>query len=69
MSDSSPLPPDDEIFAGALERPPADRAAFLAHACRDVQQRARIEALLAAAAVADDFLEHPPTDSLDWPPT
>ncbi len=53
--------PDDEIFADALELPPAERSAFLDRACADdPAQRARIEALLAGnAAAAHGFLDQP----------
>ena len=51
---------DDDIFADALELPPAERAAFLARQCADAAQRARIEALLASADAAGDFLDDSP---------
>ena len=50
---------DDEIFAEALELPAVERAAFLARACADDAQRARIESLLAGHAAAEHFLEQP----------
>ena len=38
-----------ELFLAAADRPPADRAAFLAEACGgDADLRRRVEALLAA---------------------
>lgn len=53
--------PDDEIFSDALDLPPAERAGFLDRACAgDPAQRARIEALLASDAAAQDFLARPP---------
>ncbi|MBI2510427.1 MAG: serine/threonine protein kinase [Opitutae bacterium] len=53
--------PDDEIFSDALDLPLAERAAFLDRACADdPAQRVRVEALLAADAVARaDFLAQP----------
>ncbi len=48
-------PPSDEtLFAAALERPPAERAAYLDTACAgDAARRARIEGLLRAHASAE----------------
>jgi len=54
------LRPDDEIFADALDLPPAERAAFLERTCADPAQRSRIDVLLAAAAAAHNFLDRPP---------
>ncbi len=49
---------DDDIFAQALARPPAERPALLARSCTgDPDQRSRIESLLEAYAAAGDFLE------------
>lgn len=46
MSDASR---EEEIFAEALARPSAERAAFVGHACAgDVALRASVESLLAA---------------------
>jgi serine/threonine protein kinase len=59
---------DDEIFAEALELPPAERVAFLARACADDAQRARIESLLAGHAAAEDFLERPAVPRATPPP-
>ncbi len=45
------------LFHGALERPPAERAAFLAKACSNEALRAEVEAMLAghgAAGVGDE---------------
>src|SRR5262245_50034876 len=48
-------------FRTARERPPAERNAFLDDACgNDPQRRAEVEALLAADAQAERFIE-PPT--------
>ncbi len=48
----------DELFAKALEHPPAERAACLDEACAgDAELRREIEALLAADARAGRFLE------------
>jgi len=41
------MPHDDEIFAAALELPPAERSAFLLQTCSgDETLRHRVEALL-----------------------
>ena len=51
---------EEEIFNAALQKPPAERAAFLDDACQgDTLLRAAIEALLAAYDVPDSFLEAP----------
>lgn len=45
------------LFHGALERPPAERAAFLAQACCNEALRAEVEAMLAghgAAGMGDE---------------
>ncbi len=51
-----------ELFAAAVERPSAERAAFLAAACGDdAGLRAEVEDLLAhAASISDNFLTPPP---------
>ena len=50
----------DLIFADAAERPPAERAAFVADACgSDAELRAEVESLLAAHEGDADFLEAP----------
>ena len=50
------------IFADAVERPPAERAAFVAEACgSDAELRAEVESLLAAHDGDADFLEAPLT--------
>ena len=61
------LSPDEwqrakELFNDALERPPADRAAYLDQACRteDAAVRREIESLLAAHHASESFLEAPP---------
>src|SRR4051812_26490662 len=54
------------IFLTALDRPQADRPAFLDQACRgDPDLRCRVDQLLQAHAAADSFLERPlgPADS------
>jgi tRNA A-37 threonylcarbamoyl transferase component Bud32 len=50
-----------EVFTAALERAPAERAAFLDEACGtgDAVIRREVEALLAAHQAADSFLETP----------
>ena len=49
-----------EIFLEALDREPAERAAFLDAACAsDAGLRQRLEALLRAHAQADSFLQVP----------
>ena len=50
----------DAIFQAALERDPADRAAFLDEACAgDQALRAKVEALLASDEQAQSFIESP----------
>ncbi len=59
------------IFSDALERPPAERQAFLEGACGDdADLRARVEALLAAHADAGSFLNQrsEPSWMRDTPP-
>src|SRR6516162_2304633 len=62
--------PAEAIFFAALERPPADRAAFLDQACGgDAGLRARIEQMLAAQPHLGGFLEQPPAEAgPDVPP-
>jgi serine/threonine-protein kinase len=50
-----------EVFSAALERAPADRAAFLDQACGTAEGdvRREVEALLAAHQESDSFLENP----------
>ena len=50
---------DPDIFADALERLPAERAAFLTERCADAEQRARIEALLRGHEAGDGVLGPP----------
>ncbi len=50
----------DHLFAAALERPPAERAAFLAESCAgDPALRDEVERLLAADEDSSSFLENP----------
>ncbi len=50
----------DAVVQGALARAPAERARYLDDACgSDVSLRHEAESLIAAAATADSFLEHP----------
>ena len=52
------MPPDDEVFADALEIPEAEREEFLARACaRDPGQRARVAALIRGHARAPAYLD------------
>jgi eukaryotic-like serine/threonine-protein kinase len=57
-----PASAEQSLFAEALLRTsPAERAAYLDHACgADAALRGRVEALLRAAEHAGDFLEQPP---------
>ena len=49
-----------EIFAGALQQPPACRAEFVNAACDgDLDLRAEVESLLAASDRAGGFLSDP----------
>jgi serine/threonine protein kinase len=51
---------EEEIFNAALQKPAAERAAFLDRACQgDTLLRAAVEALVAAHEVPDSFLEAP----------
>jgi eukaryotic-like serine/threonine-protein kinase len=51
------------IFHEALERDPADRAAFLLQVCgTDTSVREQVEALIASHAQASDFIETPASD-------
>jgi serine/threonine protein kinase/WD40 repeat protein len=50
---------DDEIFGAALERPPAERTAFLDQACADAAQRERLDELLSLHGAAAGFLRGP----------
>ena len=59
-----------EMFSAALERAPADRAAFLDEACGTAEGdiRREVEALLAAHQESDGFLETPATAMVSQPP-
>jgi serine/threonine-protein kinase len=60
MSDPARYRRIDQLFAAALERPPAERTAFLNAACAgDAALRSEVERLLAADADVADFLEQP----------
>ena len=51
------------LFAGALELPAEDRAAYLARECGDDHAlKARVEALLRADSEAGNFMQQPPRD-------
>src|SRR6185295_1937066 len=57
---------DIELFAQAVQLSPAERIAFLDRACiDDVDLRRRIEALLRSNDRVGDFLETPPTRSIN----
>lgn len=47
----------ESLFLAALERPPAERAAFLDTACADAELRGRVDRLLAAAPNLGGCLE------------
>jgi eukaryotic-like serine/threonine-protein kinase len=52
-----------KLYQAALERPPALRSDFIAAACGyDEALRGEVEALLAAHAEAEHFMEQPPND-------
>ncbi len=60
---SEPLDRLESLFAAALQKPPADRAAYLDQACTDDPAlRQRVEALLRAQGAAGSFLQAPPAD-------
>jgi eukaryotic-like serine/threonine-protein kinase len=46
-----------DLFGAALERTPAERAAFLREACDDASVREEVESLLKAHDSADGILE------------
>jgi hypothetical protein len=54
---------DVPIFTEAIERPVAERAAFLDRACAgDAELRRKVEALLCAYDRLGDFMETPPPE-------
>jgi serine/threonine protein kinase/Flp pilus assembly protein TadD len=57
-----------QLFQAALERAPAERAAWLAEACADDHSlRAEVESLLAADELSGSFLDAPACDlATDW---
>ena len=56
----------DRLFAAALEKPPAERPAFLAAACAgDTALRQQVEQLLAADAIGTEFLAGAPGELLE----
>ncbi|MHC4992342.1 MAG: protein kinase domain-containing protein [Planctomycetota bacterium] len=62
MDPDDHINPLESIFAAVLERPEAERRAYLAEACgSDDGLRARVEQLLAAHARADEVLGRPAT--------
>jgi WD40 repeat protein/serine/threonine protein kinase len=62
----------EDIFLAAVEKPPADRAAYLDAACgADAELRAQVEALLRSHEQAGSLLEQPlfrPGPTVDQPP-
>jgi serine/threonine protein kinase/tetratricopeptide (TPR) repeat protein len=53
-----------EVLAGALEREPGDRTAYLNHACAEPSLRKEVESLLATHEKGEsDFLEQPAMES------
>src|SRR5262245_23511224 len=55
------MSPAEALYCAALERPPAERAAFLDQACAgDAALRARLEQMLAAQPQLGGFLDQPP---------
>ena len=54
-------PSEDELFADALELPPAERSRFLDERCSgDAPLREQVESLLNASADAEGFMETSP---------
>jgi hypothetical protein len=51
-----------QLYHAALERAPADRAAFLAEACGDDDLRHEVASLLDSHKQAESFIERPPDD-------
>jgi len=63
---SQPPERDIEVFNAALELPPAERVAYLDHACAsDAALRLRVEELLQASEAAGGFLEGGASGSLE----
>ncbi|MFQ5411416.1 MAG: hypothetical protein ACE5EC_03940, partial [Phycisphaerae bacterium] len=59
-----------DVFGEALQRPPDERAAFVADACGDdAELRSEVEALLESDTTADGFLEPPLIDNPGKPPS
>lgn len=53
----------NRLLDGALERIPAERAAWLAAACgADAELRSEVESLLVACTAAGSFIEAPPAE-------
>lgn len=55
-----------QIFSEAMEKPRADRRAFLEAACSDPAERAEIQALTEASEDAGDFLAAPTVADTTW---
>lgn len=65
MTDAERWQQIDQLFEAALERLPAERAAFLAQACgTDDHLYREVSSLLAAAEKSEDFIEASPIPSL-----
>src|SRR5262249_56405111 len=58
----------DQLLQDAMDREPAERAAFLAEACGgDDELRLEVESLLSLGERAESFFETPPADvAADW---
>ena len=61
---------EEELFSAAIQKPLAERAAFLDRACgQDASLRAQVESLLAAHDHPDSLLEVPACNAtIDAPP-
>jgi len=58
----------EECYHAALERPPGDRAGFVAQACAgDAELRREVESLLLHEGGADELLESPVWEAVTRP--
>ena len=70
MEPRTPMDRVEELFEAALDRPSAERAAFLDQACDDELVRAEVDSLLAAEDEAGDFLHEAALGGgATWPET